>query len=51
MLFGIFIVLLILKLTAVVAWSWWIIFIPIYPVVLAWTLFGIWGITLYGKKK
>ncbi len=34
-----FIVLLVLKLTNVVTWAWWIICIPLYPVAIALIIF------------
>lgn len=47
-LFIAFITLLTLKLSGVVAWSWWIILIPLYPTILTFVLCFCAGIILGG---
>jgi hypothetical protein len=36
---------IILKLTGVIAWSWWLVLAPLYPSVVIWVL-----IILFGRK-
>ena len=36
-----FIVFLTLKLMGYIAWPWWVVFAPLYPMILAWIFFAV----------
>ena len=42
---------IILKLTGVIAWSWWLVLAPLYPSVVIWVLIALFGVKFWTRHK
>jgi MFS superfamily sulfate permease-like transporter len=42
---------IILKLTGVIAWSWWLVLAPLYPSVVIWVLIALFGVKFWKRHK